>query len=410
MSEELLHDLDREKQPKRRRCSTYDETYKRAKLGSSQWTTAEAWYEDYVSACYRPALVLPPRPGYAPCEGGVIVLPGRLSAPKLADLAGGHGSRLDQIARLEAEHPRLPWLQRQFSRQSDRDVARLVELANRLVDGINHQRQRCASVLGGIPPAPLPPLVMYLARKCTRLGVPHLYSSEFVGHRGYRTPPADAALATHPNPTVQAKWARKTWGTAMQRGRLELLLLEGDDPVLMCAYRAKLPQPPHPPREPVVGDFPVERRFSFPYPGFRDFAVAAWEKVSHRSSNHPTRTFKDVQDWVHEKAGTAADYPTTLSAQQEAWAQWEWRRQGAPGGDWSQVTDRDRWRYPRQRIMDSLPQLAHCLERVVQQNAVFVRRHDLERYASFAESALGLIHHARMIRESVAHQDEGQAR
>jgi hypothetical protein len=397
MSDELWSDLDRETQPKRRRVSAYDETYKRAKMGSHHWVRAEAWYEDYVSARYRPALVLPARPGFATCDGGVIVLPGRLSAPALTVLAGD-GVREAQIARLEAQYPRLPWLQRRFSRPTDQDVARLVELANRLLDGINRQRQRCAAVLG-TPPALLPPLAMYVAHKCTRIGVPHLYSREFVHSSGkLKRPPSDAELAAHPDPAVRAKWARKAWGTAAHGGRLELLLLEGDDPVLMRAYRARQPQPPDPLRDPVVGDFPVERRFSFPYAGFRDFAVAAWEKVRSRRSNHPTRTFKDAQDWVREKAGTAASYPTEPAAQQEAWAQWEWRRHGAPGGDWRQVIDRKRWRYPTLRIMDSLPQLAHCLERVVEQNAVFVRTHELERYASCA-ATLGLVHHSRAVQQ-----------
>ena len=115
MSEELWQDLVCDARPKRRRLSDYDETYKRAKMGSHHWTRVDAWYEDYVSSCYRPALVLPARPGFAPCDGGVVVLPGRLSTPRLTALAG-EGSRQAQIARLEAQYPRLPWLQRDLGR------------------------------------------------------------------------------------------------------------------------------------------------------------------------------------------------------------------------------------------------------------------------------------------------------
>lgn len=396
MSDELWQELVCDDRPKRRRLSAYDETYKRAKMGSHSWTHVEAWYEDYVSSCYRPALVLPARPGFAPCQGGVVVLPGRLSTPRLTALAGG-GSRQAQIARLEAQYPRLPWLQSDLGRQADRPVARLVELANRVLDGINHQRQRCAEVLE-TRPISLPPLTMYLARKCTRLGVPHLYSSEFVHSNGQlKVPPSDATLAHHADAAVRAKWQRKAWGTATQRGRLELLLLEGDDPELMRQYRASLPQPPQLPREPVVGDFPVERRFSFPYVGFRDFARAAWEKVRCRTANHPVRLFKDADDWVSETGQPASSYPATPEAQQEAWAQWEWRKHGAPGGSWDRVMDRERWRFPKRRIMDSLPQLMHCLERLVEQNAMFVRQHELQLYLDHAQTALGLEHHCRTL-------------
>ena len=149
-----------------------------------------------------------------------------------------------------------------------------------------------------------------------------------------------------------------------------------------------------------MGDFPVERRFSFPYPGFSDFAMGAWEKVTGVHTNHPTRALKDAADWARETGRAAASYPTEAAAQEEAWAEWEWRKHGAPGGAWRHVSDRQRWRFPKLRIMDSLPQLMHCLERIVEQNAVFVRVHDLQRYAQHAEAALGLVHHARKVARS----------
>jgi hypothetical protein len=391
---------DRDRATKRR-ASAYDETYKRAKMGCHHWPRATAWYEDYVSVKYRPALVLPARPGFAVCDGGVAVLPGRLGAAKLADVAGSAGTREEQIARLEDEYPRLPWLQCRFTRPGDVAVAQLVELANRLVDGINHQRQRCAAVLGQTAPQ-IPPLTMYVVPKCTRIGVPHLYSGEFVHSTGtLKTPPSDTLLAQHADPAVREKWARKAWGTAQHHGRLELLLLEGDDPALLRAHRATFATDD--PREPVVGDFPVERRFFFPYRGFRDFATTAWEKVQGAHSNHPTRIYKDVADWVREGAGTAAAYPTERRAIEAAWAAWEWRKHGAVGDRAS-----DRWRYPQQRILDSLPQLTHCIERLVEQNAVFVRDHELRRYASCA-AELGLLHHSRTLLACCEETPSGQA-
>jgi hypothetical protein len=345
--------------------------------------------------------VLPLRPGFALCEGGVAVLPGRLSAPKLAALAGAEGTREEQIARLEGIYPRMPWLQRCFVRPADQAVARLVELANCLIDGINHQRHRCAAVLRASC-RPIPHITMYVVPKCTRIGVPHMYSQEFVHSAGRRkTLQPDAELARHADPAVRAKWQHKAWGTAKHRGRLELLLLEGDDPELLRAHQASVAGPGDMPREPVLGVFPLERRFAFPYPVFRDFAVAAWEKMEGVHSNHPTRIYKDVEDWVSEGAGEAADYPTELRAIQEAWAAWEWRKHGSQGGDWAHVIDRDRWRYPQQRIMDSLPQLAHCLERLVEQNAMFVREHELQRYSSYADTELGLAHHSRSLQRAI---------
>ena len=127
--------------------------------------------------------------------------------------------------------------------------------------------------------------------------------------------------------------------------------------------------------------------FDFPPTGFRDFAVAAWETRTHRHTAQPRRGFKTADHWVEEGAGTRAQYAELeergAPAVREAWARWEYARAAAPGAPaWSALSEdaRARWRYPRRRIMDSLSQLALCVERVLETYGIFARGMDIQEY------------------------------
>ena len=146
---------------------------------------------------------------------------------------------------------------------------------------------------------------------------------------------------------------------------------------------------PAQPRVPAQGTFPRERKFDFPYTHFRDCVVSAWEVVSQRRTGHPERRFKTEDDWVREGAGTAAAYRalTTPSQRREAWARWAAR---ASAASWASLSRdaRQQWRYPCVRILDSVPQLLSCLDRVFAQHRWMVRPADRDAYAACVRRTL----------------------
>ena len=240
-----------------------------------------------------------------------------------------------------------------------------------------------------------------------------------------RKPPDDMAKARAcAAGCVDLAWMRECWGTPAHRGRLETLLCLGDDADLLAQHRARVRAAMGDAGREVslrsieIGKFPLERKFDFPHTGFRDFAVAAWETLTHRHTAQPRRGFKTADHWVEEGAGTRAQYaeleergaPTV----REAWARWEYTRGAAPGAPaWSQLSEdvRARWRHPRRRIMDSLPQLALCVERVLEAYGVFARCMDMEEYCHVLQARVlpalpgapraEMAHHLRAVRMSL---------
>ena len=272
----------------------------------------------------------------------------------------------------------------------------------------------------------LPYFRLFWARKSAR-GAQQLQS----GHHLRASPTTDVMRKP---PTIWPRRARarrgawtwrgrECWGTPAHRGRLETLLCLGDDPVLLAQHRDRVRAAMGDvgrevtPRAVVRGAFPIERKFDFPHTGFRDFALAAWETLTHRHTAQPRRGFKSADHWVAEGAGTRAQYEELerrgAEAVRAAWARWAYvrRHQDDPTAPaWADLdaAARARWRHPRLRIMDSVSQYALCVERVLEAYHVFVRQEDVDEYcrvlrarvlaALAGPAAAGMERHLRAVR------------